>query len=179
MNNDYTWTTHIEVGGFAGVKPFLVDLAESNNCQLRILKDDPTFWKDRLIVEFRGSTENLSDLQDEFILSMTKFNLPSYITNANYKIKKIEEKDSDYNREIVFEVNSSKRSEIKELVEAVADELLVAHKVSEKNNGFLKGKTVHISVLGDRDKLEKFKTIFLSVIADSEAKKNKKNKFKM
>jgi hypothetical protein len=179
MSNDYTWRQEIEVGGFAGVKPFLANLAEDHNCSLKVLKDDPTFWKDRLIVEFRGTLENLTTLKDEFILSMIKYNLPSTVKTETYKIKAIEEKESNYSREIIFEVNSSKSTKIKELAEAVAEELWMVSKVSEKNNGFLKGKTVQVAALGDRDKLEKFRKIFLNVISDSIEKQNKKPKLRM
>jgi len=178
MSNYYTWTQEIECGGFAGLKPFLVRLSEDHDCRIKILSDRPTFWRDKLTVEFKGTKENLSELQNELILSMTMFNLPSYVKNAKYKIKAIEEKESYNSREMIFELNASKSSKIKELAEAVADEVFVAHDVSEKNNGFLKGKTVQISALGDRDKLEKFKAIFLNIIIDSANKDNKKMKIK-
>jgi hypothetical protein len=176
MHNDYIWRQEIECGGFAGLKPFLVRLSEDNNCRLKILRDRSTFWKDKLTVEFQGTTENLSALQNEFLLSMTMFNLPSDVKSANYNITAITEEESSYSREKIFKVNASKSSEIEKLVEAVADEVLVCHDVSEKSNGFFKGKTVHISVLGDDDKLQKFKAIFLSVLQDAEAKKQKKYK---
>lgn len=173
MANDYTWTQQLEVIIFAEVKPFLVNLAKSNNCKCRIIKDNSTFWKDKLTIEFEGKIENLKKLREEFILAVTKFNLPSNVVTANYEIQAIEEKESGYSREILFTVNSSKSSKIKELVEAVADEVLVGYEVSEKSNGFLKGKTVHISTMGDEDKLQKFKAIFLSVIHDSLLKQQK------
>ncbi len=176
MSNYYTWKQDIEVISFAGLKPFLVNLAESNRCGFKILKDNSTFWKDKLTVEFSGTTENLTTLKEEFILSVTKYNLPGNVTTADYNVQSIEEEESNYIRELNLKVNASKRTDIESLVEAVADELMLAHEVNEKSNGFLKGKTVNVTVLGDWDKLPKFKAIFESVIEDSKLRKQKKLK---
>lgn len=176
MNNILTWKTEIECGGFAGLKPFLANLAETNNCRVKILEDKSTFWRDKFTVEFKGTKESLTNLNNEFTLSMTMFNLPTDIKNSNYNVTDIQEKESNYSREMILEVKSSKRSKVQELAEAVADELFIAHEISEENNGFLKGKTVKVNVLGDSDKLEKFKAIFINVIESSKNRNKKKLK---
>jgi hypothetical protein len=132
MSDNYTWKLEVEALMFAGVRPFLVSLAEHNDCKLKVLKNDSTFWKDKLAVEFEGTTENLTSLREQFIFNMTKFNLPGSVKNEKYKVSSITENDSKHDRELVLNVQSSKSSKIKELAEAVADELWIAHEVEEK-----------------------------------------------
>ncbi len=173
-----TWENEVVVEKRAGVRLLFEKLAKDNYCSFDIIKDRSTFAVDQFSFKFQGSQTNLDTLISELELAVIKWNIPSEIKNHNYKISSIIEKEHT-DKSLAYEIKSSKYSKVKDLVEILSDELNVNFKISEKNNGFLKGKTVEFSTKGERDKMEKFKLIFQSILKRSEEIYNSKPKLRM
>jgi len=179
-NNDslQTWENEVVVEKRAGVRLLFETLAKDNSCSFEIIKDRSTFMVDQFSFKFQGKQINIDTLLSELEIAIVKWHIPHEIKYHNYQISSLIEKEHT-DKSLAYEIQSPKYSKVKELVEILSDELDINFRVSEKSNGFLKGKTVNFSTNGERDKMEKFKKIFHHILQRSEEIYNPKPKMRM
>lgn len=178
MNNIETSENIVVVEKNAKVRKLLKKLAKENSCSFQILKDNSTDLIDEFSFVFKGKKSNIDSINSELDLAIAQYNVSLEIKNNRYQISSVIEK-SHQDKEVVWEVKTGKFTKMKELIEAISDELNIPFKVSERSNGFLKGKTVEFATIGERDKTESFKKIFQNIINKSEEINNSKNKLRM
>lgn len=175
----YSWEGTLTAPRRAKARKFLAELAESHQCQIQVMNDDSTRFQDTLGVKFLGKQDNLNALRVDFDLALIAYKLPMSVRTNKYKVDSIVEHKTDVDRKVMLEIKSSKSSKVKELADAIAERLILAFNFHEESNGFLKGKTVKICALGNKDDLIKFKAIFHGIIHDSQVKKDNKSKLRM
>ena len=122
--------------------------------------------------KFKGEPENIKAIGDTVELNMIEKQLSTKFPKQ--KINFIEESEDDGRLKIRINVN--KMSKFYYLAEAILCKLKIPFNIDEEKCGFLKGKDIVISLSGEPQQFNKFKTLAGSFI---EGKPKKSNKFKM
>lgn len=153
-----TLKSYIEGPKFAGLMNILRKTEFSTGTELTITAHEKGWIRETIYFSFRGEESKLENVRRIIVTVIEDYKISGFTSN-NYKVKSVEvtkEHDGQY---LYVNLKASKLSGVKALPERIAEELEIPIHIEEKDNGFLKGKTISIRTCGDERKLEIFKQL--------------------